>query len=364
MALIGNTSVTQNALQHDYSQVTVAELRRRVVLAMATDRTWDGAGTSQAATAIRVPDIGTDDVETTDITYSVAASRAKADRDWAAGEGITSAQVILQQNLEARKVSTIGRLDAQQSPIDELEKERRDIVGQLARSKEDELAKYIDGLTTTTNVVPVAADYPQPNGSGSNGNGGKVFTQSFGAAASRINPDGTTQNAAARKHVTNILKRARLIMTKNNYLRGGGLDSMGDRNDMVYAFMAPELAQIVLDDIEESRNFSTSLTENVLGLDDGGPRINGSNAYEGTYRGIHIMTSTNPALLATSAKPWPVWVLSARGIAWTDGPVLTQILTPDDNQGGPRYSIRQVQEYGFQLVQRAAVLKFTIVQKA
>lgn len=366
MVLIAGTNITTSALETDYSTTTVAELRRRVVLGMATDRTWDGAGSEQDASVIRVPDVHTDNTEETDIDFRDAAKRAMADRDWSAGSGITSAQVLLTQNREVRKISQLSRLDVNQSPISELEKERDEQVGELARKKEDMLAAYIGSLATTTNRVAQAADYPNSAGTGSNGNGGKVYTQSFGVAGGNktIDINGVPKNAEARKYPTDILKAGRLIMTRNNYLRGGGITSMGDRNDMVYAFMAPEIAQVLLDDIEESNYFTPNLNENVLGLDDNGPRINGTNAYEGTYRGIHIMTSTNPVFGGIGNDiPWPIWVMSARAIAWTDGPVIVQVLTPQNNQRGPVYSIRQVQTCGFQLVQRAAILKFTILQK-
>ena len=365
MALITGTNLTTNALEVDFSSTTVAELRRRVVLGMATDKTWDGAGGSNVAATIRVPDAHTDTVEDTDVDFRTAANRAKLNRAWADGTDITSAHVILTQGREARAISHLGRKDVDQSPIAELDKERNEQVGELARNKEDKLAEYIDGLATTTNVVPAAADYPNPQGTGSNGNGGKVYAETVGTAGTGfIDTSGTPKRNADARIPTNILKKARLTMVRNDYLRGGDITSMGDRNDMVYAFMAPEIAQVLLDDIEESRNFSTTLTENVLGLDDNGPRLNGNNAYEGTYRGIHVMTSTN-AVFGGGGRdvPWKIWVLSARAIASTDGEVLTQILTPQNNQNGPVYTIRQVQEYGFQLVQRAALLKFDIRQK-
>lgn len=365
MALQAGINKTISALETHYSAIAVEELRRRVVLLNATDRTWDGEGTYTDAAIIRVPDEHTDSVEETDIDFRDAAKRAKADRAWDDGNNITSAQVILTQNREVRKTSIISRLDAAQSTINELDKERQEQVGELARKKEDILTTYIAGLATHTTVLPASADYPKADGTGANGNGGKVFTQTYGTAGSiTIGTNGVPKGTGASAFPTEILKRGRIVMARNNYLRGGGITSMEDRSDMVYAFMAPEIAQILLDDLEKNRNFSQTLTENVLGLDDNGQRFNGTNTYEGTYRGIHIMTSTSPALGGGGQDvPWPIWILSGKAIAWTDGPVLTQILTPSTGEIAPVFKLRQLQEVGCQLVQRAAILKFNILQK-
>lgn len=362
MALIQGTNIDTNALAVTYSANTVAELRRRTVLLMATDRTWDGAGRTQSAVPIRVPDAQTDNVERTDITGS-AVNRAKVDRDWAGGRGITSAQVVLGYNNEFRRNSIIGQLDQNQSPINELNKEQEEIVGELARDREQALADYINGLATRSTITPAAADYPNAAGTASNGNGGKVYAAKFGDATDHVNPDGSVTTPKAGGLVEQVLEEGHAILTDNNYLQGGGITSTGDTSDMVYAFMHPRLAKVLIQSLRSQGLYLERLTADVLGLDSMGPRVSGSRAYAGTYAGITIMTSTLPTFRATASTDWPVWVMTNKAIAWTDGQVVTQVLTPESNQLRPVYEIKHQQFAGYQLVQKEAILKLSVASK-
>ena len=365
MALIAGTNITTNQLETAYSPTSVAELRRRTLLGMIVNRQWDGAGTTQDSVRIRVPDWWTDDVEQVTITGS-AANRARADRDWGTGAGVTAAQVILQQDLEVRHIRQVGRRDVRQSPINELEKMRQEIVGELNRKKEEVLATYIAGLTTRTNSIAVEADFPNASANAANGNAGKVYAHTHGTAGTDfIKPDGVASTTKAGMLVEELLEDAHLQFRVTDYQHNGGLTSMGNMSRDVYAFMHPVLARVLVRSLKTQGIYLESLNRDTRGLDMGGPRVNGGMDYEGVYAGIRIITSTLPALRAPSdaSKPWPVWVLSNEAIAWTDGPILTQILTPQTNQKGPMYSLRQIQEYGFQLVQKEAIQVLGIASK-
>lgn len=357
MALIAGTNITTNQLETSYSPVSVAELRRQTVLGMIVDRTWDGAGTSQDSVRIRVPDAWSDNVEQVTITGS-ASNRAQADRDWGTGQGITAAQVILQQDLEVRHIRQAGRLDIRQSPINELEKMRQEIVGELNRHKEQTLANYIAGLTTRSTSLPVAADYPNADATAANGNAGKPYGKTFGVAGTDfIKPDGEPSTDKAKKLVAELLEDAHLQFRVTDYQRNGGLTSMGRMSKAIYAFMHPVIARVLVRGLRDEGIYLESINATTRGFDDSGPRVNGSMDYEGTYAGLHIITTTLPSLRAPTdgSKPWPVWVMSNEAIAWTDGPILTQVLTPQTNQNGPTWQLRQIQEYGYQLVQKEAI---------
>ena len=365
MTVSPTTSIRIADLQVNFSRVSTADLRRMPGLfTMLTNRTWSSDMQMRNQVLINIPTKQGGTVRSIDVSGS---NRSNSRADFVDGPEVARAQTVLAPTKKYEASTPAGQMDVVETVIPILEEIRRNQTYNMKTSMEDDVLTYLQGLTTTTNRVPVAADLPRFGTSastrnGTNNNAGSIYTRTFGSNTDYISPDGEASTDAAKRLVRQVVEHARLIMKENHVYGGYTVDGVHPGQPTVV--LHPRLASVLIEDMSDSDYHWDRLTGTTLGITGDGPSIMTGAAYTGRLYGLDIVETTYPRLIPqardNSGDTWDVWVICRGGVAYAKRPVTSQVLTPATNQTGSDWVVRQWCTVGYQLVQREAILRLKI----
>ena len=377
--------LTLASLRQSMTTASVAELRRMPMLLSLCDwshqddliRAVNAAalkGQNDAIVYIDIPPKRVSDsagqVTTTKISGS-AANRAKRSADWEDQENQKRWQAYWELDYQLRCADAIRFPDQLEAMVPPVQRTRTHQVANLQEQEESLMLDYLFALATTPRFGSgrIAADLPVspiPAGDVPNRNAGKVYTKTFGSATDKITSAGTPATTTAAGLVLEAIKHARLIL-QLAHVRGGK-SIFGTPPGTAFIFLHPLLVEVFYADLEDNPGAAelTDLSRSLMGLGAAatGPSLLGSDDYEGSYRGIHIMSSAwdrlIPSDVSGSETNWRIPIICQSSIAGARGNTIMQLLTPGIHQTKPGWSIRHLHEMSFQLLQCEGVMMFEI----
>ena len=228
-------------------------------------------------------------------------------------------------------------------------------------SREDDLVKYLDALTTYTTANPAAANLPKLDNTGPNGNAGAIFAATIGAAANTIsNVNGALNGNATQKLATaNALIDHFLDMLTRMYRRSviNGV-AIGPDPGAVGAIMPPEVARAYLEAMKLLDINNEAINRDIY--QDAG--IFTSEMFRGTLFKIPFAAVPALPLPASATAGFDFYFISPRAVHYAeDGPYFWS-QTPREEGGvneGPYFSYHQRFEWGRKLINRELLIKAT-----
>lgn len=248
----------------------------------------------------------------------------------------------------------LPRLDQMQSPLPEIENTRRRIAQTISDGIENDLRTFIEGLSTTA-------------GDATNGNAGPVTEVSLGTTgsvlikppASNSYEDQGSTGTGADNLVLDAIDDFVLWAKSQNLIDGQAI--LGNMPATLYMVMPAYLFKYYVVNKLRDKGYSLDpLTEETLRRNS----IFSSAAFMGRM-GLEGLTILTPNVLpnASSSAAWSFWGGYSEAIVGGIGAVMTQLITPEENQTGDGWVIRQIVNPFYNLLNGDGIRRYTIAQK-
>lgn len=286
---------------------------------------------------------------------NVDRAAANKNRAWAATTYLTASEITVSLRFGEELGVEIPRLDERQSPIQEIERARRKIAASINNEIEANMVSFFNGLTSKAN--PAAAD---------NGNAGSVSKVTLGNGGSnfisRAAPYSYTKGTAVGAYdadeiiMDGVIDDFILWAKRNNLIDGTAV--YGSMPSRLYMVMHPELVQRYLIKVLREAGFSLDpLTTSTL---------RNTSAFSGeaftASLGLMNFTVYSPTSLTVPTSPgnWRFWGGYTEAVVGGIGAMLTQIISPQENQIGDGWVVRQVVNPYYNLLSGDGIRQYEI----
>lgn len=231
---------------------------------------------------------------------------------------------------------------------------------EAALARENDLIAYLAALSAYTTPEPAAGDLPKLDNTGDNGNAGKIFEVTVGAAANtlssvdgEINGNDTAKKATARALVDG-LSRLRLRMERR-YLAGNSR-MIGAGPGMMSLLLPPEVARAYVDAMEilDIRNDEAQ----AQALRDMGAFQ--SEALRGVLKDIGFYSRTALPVPASAGAGYTGYLIGMNAVEYAENYVRFWSTAPKELGGvndGPYYEYKQRAEWGRKLVNPEFIMR-------
>ena len=366
MAQLENTVMLTAAQKVLMSDQSAAELRRLPVLLTLTDRQDETKLKTAEYVPIDIPD-GSGGNTTTQTIAGSAVNRAKANADWGSANESTSASTRIRWREETRQQDEMPRLDVSQEAVNRLDRLRREQVAKMNEEKEDQYLTYVRSLVTVQSGAFTAVG-SKPSAAGSdatatNRNAGKILTASVGTAGSVfVAPSGDTTGTGADGLIRTAANKARLWL-QEQHIYGGSVTIDGVNPGRVTCVAHPRLMDVFMSDLEDDGLQLDQLTLDLLAPNSDGPSIFATEAYQGSYRGMDFLAPSNPGLIPAAGTSWDMFFQTRQAIRYGESDLLLVQYNPGNHPTAPKHELRQLQNYGMQLVNRSQIIRYRVLSE-
>ena len=276
------------------------------------------------------------------------ASSVTGLRTWSNADNANAYEITVRLRNAYEKAVAIPRLDVSQSPLREIENARRVVAQSISDQFENDLRTFFLGLTSkNTNVL---AD---------NGNAGSVRKETYGRAGntfiSNTRPYPSTGTDAGDL-VLDIIDDFVLKAKRDNLVDGRAV--YGDMPGTLYMCMHPELFKYyVVNQLRDKGYQLDPLTAETLRRNS----VFTEQAFQGRL-GLEGLTIVTPNTLTVPSgnNNWQIWGGYTEAAVGGIGAMLTQLITPEQNQIGDGYVLRQVMNPFFNLLNGRGVVQYEI----
>lgn len=267
-------------------------------------------------------------------------------RKWSNLKTSTASEVTVA--LRAGKESGYGipRLDALQSPLAEVEAHRRKVSSEINTTISDEIAAFFLGLAST-------------GGAGANGNAGAVSKVVVGTAGtnyiSNTAPYAKT-GFANTDPMLDIIDDFTLFAKRNNLI--DGVSIYGAVPATLYMAMHAELFLYHVVKVLRNKGWSFDpLTEATLRR----ASVFGTGPFTGQL-GLQkiVIVCPNELTVPTGNNNWQFWGGYTEAVVGGIGPMISQLISPDENQIGDGWAIRQVVNPYYNLLTGSGIRQYEI----
>ena len=283
---------------------------------------------------------------TTEVTRSDTANSGGL-RAWATLKQLNATEITVQLRDGEEQGYGVPRLDNLQSPLNEVESTRRKIAKDNSDEIETNLRDYILGLASTGNASV-------------NGKAGPVTEETVGTSGTdSISLSGKTLTGFTGEDnpLLQIVDDLVLKAKRRNWL--DGVPIFGTVPATLYLVVHAELFLFQLVKSLRDAGYSLdSLTTDVLARS----AVFSSSAFMGRL-GVQKLTIVCPNVLAPPADvatDWEFWGGYSEAIVGGIGPILTQLISPEDNQIGDGWALRQVVNPYYNLLTGSGIVRYVI----
>jgi len=337
-------AMTAADMAERFSRMTTIDVDRAPTILPFLDRSWEAELLNAEVTTIQNWNLAS--AEATLATLSRTTAKAA----WQTAKEMARTQILFRWTQQAQQGVDIPYLDVVQSPVGDLEKVRAALAAALARQIEDNVVAYLNGLTAYTTAKPAAGDLPKEDGTGSNGNAGKIYSKTYGDATNYIGTDGAPKGTGDTL-VKEALRDASVRFQRSDVLTGVGVGTRAPSG--LVSFIQPELLRVMADELEDDATGAWAPPERAAAE---GPAILRGERYGGTYRGIQLI-SCNGLAAPTAKGTWPFYIFTREAVAYARSMTILQNLTPQTNQDKPVYNQKVLMFFGRQLINSHLIMK-------
>lgn len=284
-------------------------------------------------------------------TSNVARSKTKAGQqgsnpEWPDAEDASSGEIVVALKPHVAASRNIPHLDAKQSPLNEVETTRQVLEYDIAKALDQQIASYFTRLATSGNDAV-------------NDGAGPVSAAVFGDAGNDyIAVDSTEKNPeGSRPIMRRVVNDLVLHAKRNNWIDGVALQ--GDIPSTIYMVMHAELFLNNLAQPMADAGYSLDpLTADVLQRS----AIFSGEAFTARLAQQKI-TIVCPNVLQVPAadQPWEFWAGYTEAVVGGIGDMVSQVLSPEMNQGGIGWLVRQAAAPYYQLRANTGVRRYSVV---
>ena len=331
-----------------WSMLTTVNVYRDTSLLGYTDGRWRGQLQNNYQVHIPVPDL----------SNAAAKTRSRGDA-YDTATDFSSNLIAHQIDKHAEQGNKIHYLDMVEVPWDIPGQAQSARENYMAIHVEDSLVDYIRSASTAAMTIgkPLtgSSNSPKADGSGSNGNAGKIGLVTVGSSTNKIPMNGVPANGTAKKaiydSITMSAMHIRLANLASSRTVGGAVGNVG-------CWMRPELFDILADYLLDKDYHFDELTSGALK----GPMVFGSQQWAGSLRGINIyVTNAIPAPTSNGANVfWDWFFMAPSAIAYSDRPAFVANWSEREYPTSPDRVDRVIQSFGHQLINKDHIWRFRI----
>ena len=347
--------VVPNGLKRSVSAKTRQDITRRNVLLNLIDRGDEGRFRAGEERLFMQRRTYQENLSATNVGRSADDTKiGSGSRGWGARRTMTASEIVVKLRNGDEMAYDLPRLDVMQSPLNEVENARRKIAQILGDNIESQLRTFIETLATS-------------GGASANGNAGPVTDISLGTtgsvfikppAAGNYQDQGTT-GTGADDLILDAIDDFVLWAKDKNLVDGQAV--LGSSPATLYMVMPSYLFKYYVVNKLRDKGYSLDpLTDETL-------RRNSvfSNAAFAGRLGLEGLSILTPNVLpnAASSQNWTFWGGYSEAIVGGIGAMLTQLITPEENQTSDGYTLRQVVNPYYELLNGDGIRRYTIAQK-
>ena len=233
-----------------------------------------------------------------------------------------------------------------------------------AAYREDNVLAYMNGLDTYTTRNPATADLPLLNNNGANGNAGKIFEVTIGAAANTINSEGglNGNNAAQQATADAILSTLTSLRTRIRR-RNVGITEQGSVIGMdpgTFMFLnPPEVGRAVNEALRIRRLEGQELNRQLYSM----LGTFADQAFAWQVSNLAGFDSTALPVPSSATDGFTCYLLTNKAIRYGEDDVMFWSQSPNSRGGvneGPFYSYHQRLGFGRKLVNPECIIKVNV----
>jgi len=333
-----------------HSMMTAITFIRGQSLAGLCSRAFEGDLANARSTVIHLPNL----------SATVPASRGRNDAyDNRSELGATQIKHEIDQHYESGfKISYIDEIEVPWATVAQAEEA---MTANMAKQIDDQIWAYIAALTTKTltskTLAFAAGDTTKEDGSGDNGNAGKVGLFSYGSDNNDIPATGVPESNTARGYIYQFLNDVLLRFRRRNVSMGVNIGGDARYNE-VFAVFPPELVDVLVDDMAAKNYHWDELTSTIVR----NRAILETAQYTGAVNGIRVFASNAipaPTESKTTAK-WKFFAGTPAALLLSIRPQLRAMWDATTNQTEPYRESNLICDFGIDLLNRELLIMGSI----
>jgi len=336
-----------------FSTTTTVNFKRRSSLLSFSTQAHEAEIQNNYGAYIQVPDL----------TATAAAERGVGD-NWDARSELSANQVGITVSKHRENGFKIRYNTANEVPFDVMAQGNESMDIDMGNAMEDDFHAYLAGLTTKTVTQPgaafAAADAPKADGTGDNGNAGKIVARKFGSSGNLITMDGTP-SGDADGYIWDAIRFA-LQHFKRLNVRGGRQVGGMLPEDQIYMLLPVELYAVLENWLADKGLDWDKLNTSIYEMQG----VFSTLDFEATIKKVNILTpNVLPAPTRNHANnPWVFYCGFPWATSFHQRPKLRADWGASENQTAPFSVFNQLCDYGFQLLQQQGLIRFEIATAA
>ena len=312
----------------EYSGMTTVDINQGSLWPNMFNRNWQAALMGVNKVVIQNPTYNTDPADRTREANFIKTPK----------EG-SATQIELTVNVRREQANTFDYEDVEEAPID-----------WLNRTRMSQAATMAAGNAQSIDTAIFSAFSSLTFGAAQQFSLGKAGTDFIATAAPHVG------SGKGYGLVKDAIRAFSLYMFRNNAIQPGQL--IGGTVGTPFMVMQPELLIGFSDWLVDQGYSWDTLTQSGLV----GNSVLGRGAYRGTLHGVELYSSNTMAVPATN-KNWVFYGATDQVMTVAQKPTFTQIISPMENQKGPKWLLRTITRWGSVEINPVLKAQFTILGK-